>query len=346
MGIVLKILSLFCVLAVISCAKEEEELEPSDDHCVFNMSVTYSLGVNASSDFIAQNTSGTGSVVDSTCPSLQAGYVNVSPKRYITKVHNTITFSLQVGAFDDTIFDFEILNGSITPRELTHCENSYRTIETIKSGTLNTTNNTIAFLVEYKIDKDACFADGMDPSGYLHTEIKGIWEEPCNSGIKHWVGYYGNGEVDTVEYYSTGACTGRRMYIEMNGPTTIGNESSYPKSKTTSFQNFLVNLNDSALVTSFNNLAMCGITNWTTGIDFNVKGRFCDFAANGIRSSVTFPSSELKDFDIFSKSGSILNFGDRLTGDGSSLLNRPISIDTAKDYNFNNSFVVVPVWLD
>ncbi len=341
----IKLAPLFLILITLSCAEEEPE-EDTDDHCNFSMEVTYSLGVSANSDFIAQNTSGTGTITNSTCPSIGGGYVDILPKRYITKVDTTITFSLQVGAFDDTIFDFEIIGNTVTPRILTHCENNFRTIETIQSGTLDTSNNSISFVLNYELDRGACTSEGMDPSGYLHTEIKGIWEEPCAAGIKHWVGYYGNGEVDTVEYYSTGACTGLRMYIEMNGPTTIGDEATYPKSITTSFQNFLVNINDPALVTSFNNLAMCGRTNWNTGIDYNVDGIFCDFAADGIRSSITFPSTELRKYDIFSKSGSVLQFGDSATGDGSSLLNRPTTIDATKDYNFNSSFVVVPVWLD
>ncbi len=340
-----KLPALLCFLAALSCA-EEELAEDTDDHCTFSMAVTYSLGVSASSDFIAQNTSGTGSITNSTCPSIAEGFVSISPKRYITKVDSTVTFSLQVGAFADTIFDFEIIGNSLTPRALTHCENTYRTIETVQSGTLDTSNNSISFVLNYQINKGACTSDGMDSSGYLHTEIKGIWEEPCSAGIKHWVGFYGNGEVDTVEYHSNGTCTARRMYIEMNGPTTIGNESTYPKSKTTSFQNFIVNLSDPALVTSFNSLAMCGFTNWTAGVDRNVDGRFCDFAADGIRSSVTYPSTQVRKFDIFTKTGLILEFGDSATGDGTSLINRPTSIDATKDYNFNSSFVVVPVWLD
>lgn len=331
---------------LLSCAEEEEVKEPTDEHCSFKMSVSYNLGRNPANDFIAQNISGTASVDESTCPSIFVGPVTLSPKRYITRVDDTITFSLQVGAFEDTIFDFKTSGSSLIPRTLTHCENTYRTIEAIESGTLDVATNQVNFVVNYTIDKDACSDDGMDASGYLHTEIKGIWEEPCVSSTRHWVGFYGNGEVDSTDYFSNVSCTGRRMTVEMNGPTTVGSETSYPKSKTTSFQNYIVNVNDPALVTSFNGLSMCGFTNWIQGVDKNVKGRFCDFAANGIRSSVTFPAAETRKYDIFNKVGSVLTFGDSVTGDGLTAGTRPTSIDAGKPYNFNGSFVVVPVWLD
>lgn len=338
-------LHLIFTLFLTACSKEEEEVGEDANQCSFAATVTYTLSRNPTNDFIAPNVATNATVSESSCDGIFLGAYPQTVTKFVTRVDDVITLGMSEEAFEDYIFNLNVSGTNLTPITMTHCNEGVQTTEQIISGTLDSATNKMTISVRYSLRINDC-EDTVDPIGYEHTELRGLWDEPCVSNSQHSRAFYRNGAIDLEKYFSSGTCTGHRMTIQMDGPAVVGPQSSYPKDITTSYQNYFVTVSDSALVSSFNSLSMCGYSNWTTGSYQNVKGRFCDFAANGIRSSITFPSAEFRQYDIFTLTGSVLTFGDSATGDKSVKANRPTAVDNTQPFDKNPSFFVLPDWLN
>ncbi|MBT3236356.1 MAG: hypothetical protein HN353_10435 [Bdellovibrionales bacterium] len=347
-ALLLSLAFLFCS-AFVGC-KSNSDGEPavsgaSSSTCSLQIRYDYDFDVDPSDDFIDQNVTETASVLSSTCLNVIAGETSTDTIDWISRNGSIMTLGAQTGGGDASLIDLSVSGSSISEHTDNFCNSFGEDVTyTLSSSTINSIQQKLQLTFNYSIIANNCSSRDISKD-YQHTALKGVWRSACNNGVEYWMAYYHNAVAKMKYIYPDNNCAqSADMYIEWNGPATIGEVvSGSTKQLNHSYQNFYVKIFDTAMKDDFNTSSICGINSWTTGNDISVKGANCDFSSIGIDSE-TFPSTYVQEFDIFNITGNSLQLGDITTGDKSTSVDRSSALD-GDQYTLYSGYFIIPSWV-
>lgn len=315
----------------------------SQINCFLDEQDTFSLGTNPSVDFISENTPISARVTATNCSGVSVGQVSSGQLKYLSRNGATLTFAktTSIVGYTLALFDLQLSGTSIVPMTSTSCSSGHMITENITSGSVNSGLNQLILNIRTTINSTGC-ATTLPNTLYEHTAIKGFWQKACDLTKRSFVSFYRNAGIYTTTHYANSGCTTPNFYIERNGPYTVRNSSAGNHQVDFGFQKYFVYLYNSATVNSFNSASMCGISNWTQGVDRDVSGRFCDFASIGAGPSETFPVRN-SHFELIQITGNTLYLGDPNSGNGTTSSLRPTSV-LNQPFTKDPGLIAIPVW--
>lgn len=330
---------------LVGCKKSSAPAPAPVASCDATYTSTYNIAKDVTQDFIAENITPIVTINTSSCPGLPIGNVSASQINWITKADNNLTFS--TGSSPITLEDYVINGTSINLKSVQYCS-SYReqVTDSMSAASIVSAGNKISISGSlHVVENDCPPTSGLIGQEYQHSELKGVWKSTCVANTQYWYGFYHNSLAVMKRVYS-GACTGNPLfYIEWNGPHAVRDTvSGNVKQFDVSLQNFYVKIYDETTRASMNTSSICGKSNWTLNTDTSVLGLNCDFNSIGLTTSEIFPVASKRIYDIFEISGSILKLGNVGTGDKTSAVNRPSSIDSGNNYTLDTSIFIIPTW--